>query len=65
MHYRWELDELEKFGLCPNLASSRNAYAATVQLLLRKTRKSKAAPGPFAYPESAVEASSRVPSLTW
>jgi len=58
-----ELAEFEREA-CPNMLSTRNAYEATQELLRRKTRKSKVTVGPWAYPESAAEASRAVPSLS-
>ncbi|CAE8616053.1 unnamed protein product [Polarella glacialis] len=47
---RRELEQVEK-EICPNLSSSRNAFQAVAEILSRRVRRTKVAPGSFYSPD--------------
>ncbi|CAE8659907.1 unnamed protein product, partial [Polarella glacialis] len=47
---RRELEQVEK-EICPNLSSSRNAFQAVAEILSRRVRRTKVAPGSFYIPD--------------
>jgi len=47
---RYELEQVEEH-VCPSLSSSRNAFQAVVEMLARRTRRTKAGAGSFYLPD--------------